>query len=500
MVKELSQKRSKIILIVILSVIVLLGIIFGSYLLVKKIILPNKGQVVTKGWVNYKDERGFAVSMPESWKVKVNDWGLIKIGPNPEKTNEQTVFAITMIYPKEKTKEEVLADTKKYFEKSFNNFQILDQKNVDKYGSIIVRIKYTGSDMAGVLSINGSGKSFFVSGFVAPSEQLKDDMPNLMKTLASFNYDTKLKNPEKIKNLVKLTSWKDPNEGAFTVNVPKGWSVDGGTIRPYIDAALKIIATDGDKGIQIENPYPPIYVVPNQVLNFAGFKEGSHYNPSGGVSQDMIVMSERNAQNYIETILAKNLNLKIDSIKSRDDIVAKIPQLSYITQTTAAEGTLSGDGKIHKVIVVQQGVSISGTNLWTVGLVHYWAPESEISQVEQIATAMDQSFKLDPAWAKNEQVQVAKRSQIISQNGSEISDIINSTFEYRSSTQDEMADKWSDAILGVQDVYNSSTGENYTVPNSSNYYWTDGLNTVVGTDTHDSPGYYWDWQELTPVE
>jgi hypothetical protein len=132
-------------------------------------------------------------------------------------------------------------------------------------------------------------------------------------------------------------------------------------------------------------------------------------------------------------------------------------------------------------------------------LTHYWAPQGDIDKVEQIATAMDKSFKLDPAWAKNEQAQVAKRSGIISQNGQEISDIINSTFEYRSASQDKLADKWSDAILGVQDVYDPSTGENYTVPNTSKYYWTDGLNSVVGTDTHDSPGNYWNWQELTPA-
>lgn len=491
-----NQKRSKIVLIITLLIIVLAGAVLGSYFLIKKLSF----QTMTRGWINYKDERGFAVQMPESWKVKVNDWGLINIGPNPEKTDEQTVFALTMIYPSEKTKEAVLEDTKNYFKKSFNNFQILDQKNIDKYGSIICRIKYTGSDMTGVLSINGEGKNYFISGFAAPSENLKDDMPNLMKILASFNYDPKLKNPEKINSLVKMVSWKDPKEGAFTIDVPKGWSIDGGVVRPYIDAALKIITTDGDKGIQIENPYPPIYTVPNQILTFAGFTEGSHYNPSGGIAQDMIVMSEKNAQNYIETVLAKSLNLKVDSVKSRDDLVEKIPKFSYITQTTAAEGTLSGDGKIHKVIVVEQGISIAGTGLWIAGLTHYFAPENEIGKVEEIATAMDKSFKLDPTWVKNEQAAVAKRSQIISQTQSEISDIISSTFEYRSSTQDEMADKWSDAILGVQDVYDSSTGENYTVPNTSKYYWTDGLNNVIGTDTHDSPGYYWDWNELTPVE
>ena len=497
-----NLKRPKIVLIVVLSIIVLLGIILGSYFLIKKLNSPklSQEQTAAKDWTSYNDERGFSVQMPKGWKVNVTDWGLIKIGPDAEKIDQQTVFALTMVYPSEKTKEEVLADARGYFEKSFDNFQISDQKNADKYGSIICKIRYTGSDMAGVLNINGGGKSYFVSGFAAPSDKLKEDMPDLMKTLASFKYDAKLKNPDKVKNIVKMVSWKDPKEGAFSIDVPMGWNIDGGVVRPYIDAALKIEATSGDEGIQVENPYPPIYTAPNQILELAGFTEGSHYNPSGGISQDMIVMSERNAQAYIETTLAENLKLNVDFVKSRDDLVAKIPQLSYMTEATAAEATLSGDGKIHKVVVIQQGISVAETNLWYVGLTHYWAPESEISKVEQIATAMDESFKLDSAWAAREQVEVAKRSQIISQTQSEISDIISSTFEYRSSSQNKMADKWSDAILGVQDVYDPSTGENYTVPNTSTYYWTDGLKTVVGTDTHDSPGNYWDWQELTPVE
>lgn len=497
-----DKKRKIVILIVVLSVIILSGIIAGSYFLVKKLKSPKlvPGQTVEKDWLDYKDERGFAVKMPKDWKVNVTDWGLIKIGPNPEKNDDQMIFALTMIYPSDKTKDEVLADAKGYFEKSFNNFQISDQKIVDKYSSVICKIKYTGSNMAGVLNINGDGKNYFISGFAAPSDQLKDSMPDLMKTLASFNYEAKLKNPDKIGNVVKMVPWKDPKEGAFTINVPSGWTIDGGVVRPYIDAALKIVVQSGDMGIQVENPYPPIYTVPNQILSFSGFPEGSRYNPSGGVSQDMIVMSEKNAQNYIETIVAKNLNLKVDSVKSRDDLVAKAPKPSYITQTTAAEATLSGDGKIHKVIVIEQGIGIAGVNMWTTGLTHYYAPESEMGKVEEIATAMDKSFKLDQTWVKNEQVQVAKRSQIISQTQSEISDIISSTFEYRSSTQDKMADKWSDAILGVQDVYDPSTGANYTVPNTSKYYWTDGLNTVIGTDTSDNPGNYWDWQELIPTE
>ena len=496
-----NHKQSKIIFIAIF-VIIILGIIAGSYYLIKKINhlkSPEKQNVSTK-WINHKDERGFTLDMPEDWKVNINDWGLIKIGPSPEKADEQIAFALTMIYPNEKTKEEVLEDAKKYFEKDFSNFQILNKKNVDKYNSVLCQIKYTGSNMVGVLNINGSGKNYFVSGFAAPSNELKNDMPDLMKSLASFSYDNSLKNPDSMKSLTQMVSWKDPHENAFTIDVPKDWNIDGGVVRPYIDAALKLVATSGDMGIQIENPYPPIYTIPNQVLAFAGFTEGSHYNPSGGIAEDTIIMSEKDAQNYIETILAKNLNLKVDSIGKRNDLVEKIPKTAYISETTAAEATLSGDGKIHKVIVIEQGIGMSGMGLWTIGLTHYWAPENEIGKVEEIATAMDQSFKLDPTWVKNEQAEIAKRSQIISQSGSEISDIISSTFEYRSSSQDKIADKWSDAILGVQDVYNPSTGENYTVPNTSKYYWTDGLNYVIGTETHDNPGYYWNLDELIPTD
>ena len=256
-----DRKRRKVVLIGVSSVVVLLGIILGSYFSFIKSDSPksSQGLTATKDWVNYKDDRGFTLQMPKDWKVSVNDWGLIKIGPNPEKTDGQTVFALTMVYPQDKTKQEVLADIKTQFEKSFSNFQIIDQKNADKYSSIITRIKYTGSDMRGVLNINGDGKNYFVSGFAAPSDQLKDAMPNLMKVLASFNYDAKLRDPDKISGLVKMIPLKDPTEGAFTIDVPTGWKIDAGVVRPYIDAALKIIATSGDMGVPGLKPIPPHY-------------------------------------------------------------------------------------------------------------------------------------------------------------------------------------------------------------------------------------------------
>jgi len=53
---------------------------------------------------------------------------------------------------------------------------------------------------------------------------------------------------------------------------------------------------------------------------------------------------------------------------------------------------------------------------------------------------------------------------------------------------DEISRKWSNAILGVVDLVNPTTGDiRYSVPNGSNYYWELG-GKVLGTETHTSPG------------
>lgn len=451
--------------------------------------------------VLYKDPHGFSITKPADWQVKVDDSGLILVGADTATKKGPIVFMETLVSSEPQTNEQVLSNVENDLKKVFPNFQIVSKRTISQYKSLVGQIKYTGSEYTGVILISTDKNNAFVSGMADEKEKFKLSQPVLLKTLSTFQYDNSLKDASKVLGVVQMTPWKDPNEGAFTVNVPSGWNISGGTVRPYIDAATKIIATSGKKGIQIENLYPPIYSVPNSVTEFAGFTEGSHYNPSGGISQDMIIMSERNAGEYIRTLLPNYLNLNFQNIKSRPDIAEKITKLSFNTEPSVAEASATGsDGLVHKVLVTKQGMSISGITLWYVCLTHYWAPENDIPLVENIIEQMGNSFKIDPVWANREAQEVAKRSQIISQTGAEISDIITSTFKYQSQVQDKASDKFSNAMLGVEDVYNQETGESYRVPNTSKYYWTDGYNFVVGTETHEVPTNLDNWTELMPIE
>lgn len=447
-------------------------------------------------WITYNDPHGFSLLIPKNWNVEVHKNGIITISKPSENIKGSTVFVWTLVSDRVKDNNQILKELTPELSSLFPGFEITSQRYINKYNILACKIK-CGDNYSGTLTIGLNNNNILVSGALDGKNNFTKDRADLLKILSSFKYDNSIKDSSKFSSEIQLIPWKDSNEGAFTINVPKGWNVSGGVIRPYIDAAYTIKAESSEMGIEYYNPYPPIYVVPNSVLSFAGFTQGSHYNPSGGIAQDMIVMKEKAAEEYIREILAVKLNLTIKEIKNNPDLIKNIPRSQLIKNITAAEATLSGDGKEHKVFVIEQGIGTNSTSLWTVILTHYWAPEAKLDNMDKVYKAMSKSFKLDEKWVAREQAEVAKRSAIISNANTEIGNIISSTFESSSIVEDKALHNYSNAILGIEDVYDPNTGEAYQVPSGANHYWKDGYN-IVGTQTDIPPTYQDDWTELLP--
>jgi len=491
--RELLSTRWGVVLAAAAVFLVVLGVV--GYFWDEGELRPTGEEV----WVTYQDPHGFSVSIPESWQVAIDDWGLVRIGPAAEEKEGAVAFMVTMNFFENRSNEQVLEAVLPDLQETFPGLQIKSSRALTDYQSLVCQIEYGDGGYVGAVLVTTSGSSAFVSGLADERAAFARTRADLLRVLASFQYDYALQDFSQAEDTVVMVPWQDPNEGAFTISVPAGWNVSGGIVRPYIDAWLKIVTTTANKGIQVENLYPPMYATPNWVLEMAGLVEGSHYNPSGGISQDMIVMGEKSAEQYIASLLPSYLGLSLEGVMSRPDLVEKVPKMPWTTSTTAAEGVLGGDGLVHKVVVIEQGLDISGSGLWAVVLVHYWAPEDEIGFVEEIIAAMRQSFVIDPVWAAREQAEVAKRIGIINQAGSEIADIIASTFDYQSRVQDRAMRQWSNAMLGIERVYNPATGETYEVPNTAVHYWSDGSN-IVGTYVSEPPTYYDNWIELFPAE
>jgi len=291
--------------------------------------------------------------------------------------------------------------------------------------------------------------------------------------------------------IVQMELWTDPNEEAFIIEIPKDWTVssDSGLNRPYLDATVKVNVSNGEMGISIEQLHPPLYYTPSWVLDQSGYPEGSEY--AGGK-----VLSYHTASEYLEDILPNELGFDAPvEIEDRSDLLTTVYSAPWIVEKTAAEATFQ-NGIIHHVLVGDEYYESAGIGMWAVSMVHYWAPAEEVELVAKIANEMLLSFDLDEEWAANEQKQVATRTGMINELGSDIADMIQSTFECRDHVLDETAKKFSNAILGIEDVYDPETGEHWTVPSGSTTYWKDVYGDVWGSGSYSPPTYNDDWKEL----
>jgi hypothetical protein len=204
----------------------------------------------------------------------------------------------------------------------------------------------------------------------------------------------------------------------------------------------------------------------------------------------MMVRAYVPAAEYAQELLdASGLDASNVRVVDRPDLLPQANAL--VTQQSAAEMTFdydySGTAMKDTILVRTSLMEMSGTGIWYVAVMEYYSPAALKNETEFLVLDMQRSFKVDPAWAAREQQEIMRRSAIISQSQSDISEIISSTFEMRSSTMDELNDKWDNYILGVEDVYDPDTGSHYVVDSGSNYYWIDGEGNIYGTDTAESP-------------
>ncbi len=326
------------------------------------------------------------------------------------------------------------------------------------------------------------------TGPVPPSENVTGGNQN---AIAPGNNPT-VKYTE-YKDAKSFKTFTDPREEAFSLEVPSDWTVSEGSgiIRPYLDAGVGFEAkSPSGQGFFIQEPYGYVYATPNAVLSYAGFTEGSLYDPSGGISKPMMVKKYTLASDFIREIVEKSgLNVgKLKVIDRPDLLVSGNP---LISKQSAAEADFEyeRDGQRVKSVVALRTalVELPGTGIWSVGVMEYYAPPELLGETELLALHMQRSFKVNQTWAKKEQEEVQKRLGAIGKSGGDISEIISSTIEMRSKTMDDLNAKWDDYIRGVQDTYDPGTGEHYVVDIGSKYYWVDDQNRIYGTDTAESP-------------
>jgi hypothetical protein len=212
-----------------------------------------------------------------------------------------------------------------------------------------------------------------------------------------------------------FVQWQDPAEGAFSVSLPRGWQLSGGTVRTTrIEPHYVVRAQSPDGGAQIfmDDPRIAVRQIPNLMTQQMGWREGQlipsawggkmlleRYRPAPDAAADYVrkayCVSATQFQGGIIPGQTQDLNYQFGGIAQAEG-----------KQIHADAGELSfrcGDriGYVYAITLEawQPGGSVS---LWVVyRIAGYLASSAESAAAAAAMHAMLGTFQMNQQWLEN---------------------------------------------------------------------------------------------------
>ncbi|HUI81727.1 MAG TPA: hypothetical protein VLY24_27580 [Bryobacteraceae bacterium] len=205
--------------------------------------------------------------------------------------------------------------------------------------------------------------------------------------------------------------WQDPREGAFSVQLPAGWLVSGGTVRKTrIEPHYIVRAQSPDGGVQLfmDDPDLLIHQVPDRRSMAMGIREGAHFPAAWGGTMilDRFRSGADVAAMYVRQRLCTHATQLAGGLAPDQTRAAN----AYLVPIAAAEGKQlradagevefrCGDrlGYVHAVTF--QVWDNQGISLWVIyRIAGYLARPQSAAAANQAVQMALASFQMNPAW------------------------------------------------------------------------------------------------------
>ena len=310
------------------------------------------------------------------------------------------------------------------------------------------------------------------------------------------------KSPENI-NWIRYT---DSAEGAFSMDVPLGWQVQGGMYRfGYFDVRwmMDVRSLDGKIIIRIDDVNIPPYVPP-------GPRTGREGQPYIKPQQfQMMVSAYQEAQPYAEMYAKHRFTEVCKSMNSgKADWSPTMPAAWQITGAMrTSEGNVAyecGTSDGPRVATVYARTTLFGGNatFWTVDpVISIIAAPDKMPLAHSMVQHMMESWEKNPQWAEYQnrvtqmglqQIQAGFRQfmqqmQAYHQQRTAAMNQQVASFEARQNAQARQVSNWGDILTGIQKVSDPQTGRQFEVFSGpkANYY-TNGAGVTINSNV--SPG------------
>ncbi len=304
-------------------------------------------------------------------------------------------------------------------------------------------------------------------------------------------------------------NYTDNAEGAFSMDVPVGWQIEGGMYRfGYFDVRwmMDVRSLNGSVIIRIDDPNVPPYVLP-----------GPHSGPAGhaairqGMFQ-MVVDNYHEARPYAESYAKRRFGSSCSSMTERaSDWTPTLPQSwqdqqgQKTTEASIAYDCATTDGP-RVVNVYARDTIVGNEGLWVVDpIISIIAKPGDLALAQQMTQHMIESWQETPRW-KDYQAQMTQmglqqikadfgrfmqQMQVYHQQREAAMNQQVSQFEARQNAQASQVSSWGNTLTGLTNLYDPSTGTQFQVFSGpkSNYYM-DGLGDKVNSNLNPGNGFH----------
>lgn len=318
---------------------------------------------------------------------------------------------------------------------------------------------------------------------------------------------------------ISWTQYQDPIEHAFTLDVPRGWTVKGGMFRfGYSDARLMVEmrSPDGKVEIQLGDSRVPVYVVPDRLHN----REGEPYDL--GEQGQMVIAKYHTGPEFAALYAQIRFHGECRNPQpdaSAPEFVAPnpAPEEAGVKASSTGQITYRCDSDGGPRVAFAYVKTDNYGALWAVpAIASYLVPPDEVSTARDILRHCAQSFHLAPEWlqykarldAEGMEYQRERqqyRMQALAQEQQQFMARMQSMKNQASAFEQHMAqergqfEKMDDVINGVTPTTDPVTGETRKVwTGTQDNYWVNGLGQVVNSHSNPAPDQNWHQLQVGP--
>jgi len=323
-----------------------------------------------------------------------------------------------------------------------------------------------------------------------PSSQKNESVKS--KSASKKNFET-----------IILNRVTEPNEQAFSILVPKGWKTEGGIIRinpttqggpaQSISAKLDFTIKRDDGGTATLHWLPEIlYYDPRRsITGQMGLMQiGGNYNGMpiyyvmsavDFLTQGVFPLLHPKASD-VKLIEKRQLPDLVEVYKKRVQAIPSPIPLDFSYDAAVVTVTYQENGKEFKerLITVIEDMGQIGTGIWgNKETFLFKAPVNEFDQLENVASVIQDSVKLNPQWVMGELKGQIQRGEIARETQRYINEINKQIVEHRQNTYAQIRNDMYLNLTSQEEYINPYTKEVELGSNEWENRWINGSGDVV---------------------